>query len=245
MKDLIKVNYDIDRQTTSARDLWEFLGRPHGEFMKWFSRYAEYGFTVDIDYQVIDRLVENCSALGGRPPTDYEITIEMAKELAMLQKTEKGKQARQYFIELEKRWNSPDALMARAIKMADIKIIQLKNIVGELKPKADSFDDFMNASGNLSMNEAAKTLNYDGVGPKKIFKVLKLLGILYKKGSIWLPKQEHITSKRFVVKQHPVKKGPVVEQYTQVFVTPKGLDWLNKTLADNGYKKLSNDPVLV
>lgn len=244
MKELIKVNYDVDRQTTSARDLWEFLGKPYEKFTKWFDAYKGYGFVENEDYGELCIKVHT-SYGAEHDATDYEITIEMAKELAMLQKTEKGKQARQYFIELEKRWNSPDALMARAIKMADIKIIQLKNIVGELKPKADSFDDLMNSNGNLSMNEAAKTLNYEGVGPKKIFEVLKSLGILYRRSSIWLPKQEHITSKRFVVKQHPVKKGSVIDQYTQVFVTPKGLDWLNKTLADNGYKKLSNDPVLI
>ena len=182
---------------------------------------------------------------GGRPATDYLIPIDIAKHICMMSGGKKAYEIRRYFIEVEKRWNSPDALMARAIKMADIKIIQLKNIVGELKPKADSFDDLMNSNGNFSMNEAAKTLNYEGVGPKTIFKVLRSLDVFYKRGSIWLPKQEHIISKRFVVKQHPVKKGSVIDQYTQVFVTPKGLDWLNKTLADNGYKKLSNDPVLV
>ena len=90
LNNLIKVNFE--RQTTSARQLWEFLDKPHGEFMKWFHRYCGYGFTENADYGVIDKSVENPQ--GGRPATDYEITIDMAKELCMLQKTEKGKIAR-------------------------------------------------------------------------------------------------------------------------------------------------------
>lgn len=125
MNELIKMNYENDRQTTSARALWEFLDKPHGEFTKWFTRYAEYGFTEKTDYRLIDKLVEN--PMGGRPATDYEISIDMAKELAMLQKSEKGKIARQYFIELEKKWNSPESIMARALKMADVKLLSLQN----------------------------------------------------------------------------------------------------------------------
>ena len=58
MNELMKINYQNDRYTTSARDLWEFLDRPHGEFMKWFNRYSEYGFVESVDFRVIDKLVE-------------------------------------------------------------------------------------------------------------------------------------------------------------------------------------------
>ena len=95
--------------------MWEFLDRPWGEFLKWFNQFKDYGFTENVDYKVIECLSENPQ--GGRPSTDYEIAIDMAKELAMLQKTEKGKQARLYFLELERQWNSPEAVMARALKM--------------------------------------------------------------------------------------------------------------------------------
>jgi len=132
--DLIKINYDSDRMTTSARSLWEFLGKPHSEFMKWFSRYSEYGFNENEDYRAYRQISRHANGRDYEQ-TDYEITIDMAKELAMLQKTEKGKMARRYFIELEKKWNTPEAIMARAIKMADNKIVKLEKQIEEDKPK--------------------------------------------------------------------------------------------------------------
>lgn len=83
---------------------------------------VEYGFTDGVDF---------CSILsestGGRPATDHQITIDMAKELCMIQRNERGKQARQYFLQLERDWNSPEKVMARALKIADRKILYLES----------------------------------------------------------------------------------------------------------------------
>jgi anti-repressor protein len=68
------------------------------EYVKWFSRMCDYGFSQDNDYEVIVKTDEN--PLGGRPSTDHELSIDMAKELCMIQRTEKGKEARQYFIQM-------------------------------------------------------------------------------------------------------------------------------------------------
>lgn len=125
MNELIKVNFE--KQTTSGRRLWEFLDKPYSHFTDWFNQYKGYGFVENIDFRSLSDNSEKPK--GGRPAQDYEITIDMAKELCMLQKTEKGKMARQYFIDLEKAWNSPEAVMARALKMADIKILEYKNTV--------------------------------------------------------------------------------------------------------------------
>jgi len=123
----MKINYKENNQTTSARDLWEFLDKPWGEFLKWFNQFKSFGFTENEDYRVIEQSLEN--SLGGRPAQDFEITVDMAKELAMLQKTDKGKQARLYFIDLEKKWNSPESVMSRALKMADTQLLSLQNNV--------------------------------------------------------------------------------------------------------------------
>ena len=131
MNSLIPINYDNDRQTVSARTLWQFLERPYRDFTEWFNQFKTYGFAESIDFRTLSENIEKPQ--GGRPSVDYEITIEMAKELCMLQRTEKGKQARQYFIELEKRWNSPEAVMARALKMADKKILSLQGAVNTLQ----------------------------------------------------------------------------------------------------------------
>lgn len=130
MNEIIPINYENDRQTVSGRSLHEFL-EVGTEYAKWISRMFEYGFSENADFVVIVKSDEN--PLGGRPSTDHQLTIEMAKEICMLQRNDKGKQARQYFIELEKKWNSPESVMARALKMADAKILSFKVKVDELE----------------------------------------------------------------------------------------------------------------
>jgi anti-repressor protein len=222
MSNLIPINYNNDRQTVSGRALHEFL-EVATPYHIWFPRMTEYGFAANVDFQAFE---QNCSE--GRPATDHQLTIEMAKELCMLQRTEKGKQARQYFIELEKAWNSPDAVMARALKMADTKILSLQSAVDVLAPKAESFDTFMDSTGNLSIEETSKTLNIPGVGRNKLFDILTFRKILFKTGNSYHAYQEYVNAGLFIHKQKPIIKGDMIEQRTQVFVTPKGLDWLAK-----------------
>jgi len=102
MNELIKINYEKGKPTASARELWEFLGSPYGKFTDWFNQYKEYGFTENEDYIGFSEISDKPQ--GGRPTQDYEITVDMAKELAMLQKSEKGSQARKYFIDVEKQF---------------------------------------------------------------------------------------------------------------------------------------------
>lgn len=120
MNEIIKVNYENDRPTVLARDLYQFL-EIGSEFSHWFKRMCEYGFSEGIDFSPF--LTESS---GGRPAQDAQLTIEMAKEICMLQRNERGKQARQYFIQLEKDWNSPEKVMARALQIADKKIKRLE-----------------------------------------------------------------------------------------------------------------------
>ena len=113
MNELIKVSYEGDRPTVSARELHEFLGI-NTKFQDWFPRMCEYGFLEKVDFQPLE--IENVLSQKRERTysmTDYQLTIEMAKELCMIQRNEKGKQARQYFIKLEKDWNSPEKVMAR------------------------------------------------------------------------------------------------------------------------------------
>ncbi|HIT87276.1 MAG TPA: antA/AntB antirepressor family protein, partial [Candidatus Coprocola pullicola] len=123
MNELIKVNYDNDRPTISGRELHEFL-EVESNYTTWFKRMCEYGFTEEIDF--IPFLEEST---GGRPSQDHQLTIDMAKEICMLQRTEKGKQARQYFIALEKAWNTPEMILSRALKVAEqqMKQLQIRN----------------------------------------------------------------------------------------------------------------------
>lgn len=115
MNELLKINYDADRITLSARELHEFL-EVKTHFKDWFPRMCEYGFEPERDFRSI-----LSKSTGGRPATDYEITLDMAKEIAMIQRNEKGKQARQYFIEVEKQWNSPERVIARGLDIRSIE----------------------------------------------------------------------------------------------------------------------------
>lgn len=159
MTELIKVNYDSDRPTVSARELHEFLNVKTA-YKDWFPRMCEYGFSEETDF---------CSFLsestGGRPATDHQLTIEMAKELCMLQRNEKGKIARQYFINLETAWNTPEMIMSRALKMAEKQISTLQLVNSDLTvknqimlPKAEYFDELVERNTLTSFRETAKEL---------------------------------------------------------------------------------------
>ncbi len=119
MNDLIKVVYENDTLTVSARDLHEFL-EVGTRFNDWFPRMCEYGFEEGTDYYSI--LSDRSDGLPGRKRTDAALTIDAAKEICMLQRTERGKQARRYFLQLEKDWNSPEKVMARALLLAQQKM---------------------------------------------------------------------------------------------------------------------------
>ncbi|MDR2074319.1 MAG: antA/AntB antirepressor family protein [Oscillospiraceae bacterium] len=87
-------------QTVSARELHAFLGSKR-DFSNWIKdRIEKYGLVEKQDFEVFNNFVENPS--GGRPLIEYSLSIDAAKELAMVEGNDKGKQARQYFIEAEK-----------------------------------------------------------------------------------------------------------------------------------------------
>lgn len=115
MTELIKVNYDetTDKPTVSGRELHEALD-VKSKYADWFKNMCSYGFNEGDDYTAFSKNLEN----GGRT-IEHAITIPMAKEICMLQRNEKGKQFRKYFISIEEQWNSPEAVMARALKIAN------------------------------------------------------------------------------------------------------------------------------
>lgn len=183
MNELLKVNYANDRITLSARELHEFL-EIETPFKKWFGRMAEYGFSQEIDYrEVMDKIVQNPK--GGRPSTDYEITLEMAKEIAMIQRSDKGKEVRQYFLELERRWNSPEAVMNRALEYSRKQVKALMEENKELKPKA-LFADAVSASDeSILIGQLAKLIRQNGyeIGQNRLFEWMRENGYLIKSGS--------------------------------------------------------------
>lgn len=120
MNELIKINYETETPTVSARDLYTGL-EIKSNFTTWFDRMSEYGFEDTKDF-----FPKKEESTGGRPAVDYEISVDMAKQICMIQRSEKGKQYRQYFLDLEKAWNTPEQVFARALRMADKEIEKLK-----------------------------------------------------------------------------------------------------------------------
>ncbi len=182
MNELLKVNYGNDRITLSARELHEFLGIGT-EFAKWMQRMCEYGFSENQDYRVFVKNDDNSK--GGRPSTDYEITLDMAKEIAMIQRSDKGKEVRQYFLELERRWNSPEAVMNRALEYSRKQVKALMEENKELKPKA-LFADAVSASDeSILIGQLAKLIRQNGyeIGQNRLFEWMRENGYLIKSGS--------------------------------------------------------------
>lgn len=207
-KMLIPINYDTEQPTVSARDLHNGL-EINTRFNDWFSRMTEYGFESGKDFY---SKMSKTSETGGRPAIDYQISVDMAKQICMIQRSEKGKQYRQYFIDLEKAWNTPEQIFARALKMADQKIEKLKESnaglledVERMKPK-EIFADAVSAStSSILIGDLAKLLRQNGVdiGQKRLFEYLRNHGYLIKrKGSDWnMPTQKSMNMGLFEIKE--------------------------------------------
>lgn len=195
MNELLRVNYDSDRITLSARELHEFLGI-ETQYTKWFQRMSKYGFDENMDYRTISQ--KRLTAQGNETTfIDHEITLDMAKEIAMIQRSEKGKQIRQYFLELERKWNSPEAVMNRALEYSRKQVqallqtnekLELENKMkdqqlNELKPKADYYDQILQSKSLVLISQIAKDY---GLGAPTMNKKLHELGVQYKQGGQWL-----------------------------------------------------------
>ncbi len=230
MSNLIAIQTnDNMEQVVSARELHEKLCIAK-DFTSWFKQQAErLNLREEIDFTPF--WVEST---GGRPSVDYLVPIDIAKHICMMSGGENAHSIRQYFIQVEKAWNSPEMVMSRALRLADRKIASLEEERQKLLPKAASYDILMDASGCLTMDEVAKTLDIKGIGRNNLFKLLVIERIVYKKGDIYLPMQEY--KSHFIVKQNPIRKGDAIIERSQLFMTPKGLDWLAHKLIDRGYQ---------
>ena len=140
MNELIPIQYDSEKPTVSGRELHAVL-EIETRYNDWFLRMCEYGFQERKDF---------CSILskssGGRPGTDHAITIPMAKELCMLQRTAKGKQCREYFISCEEAWNSPDKIMERALQIAHRRAIEAERRIFGLLEEKETLEIALNES---------------------------------------------------------------------------------------------------
>ena len=164
----------------TGRNLHEFL-EVGTEYRHWIKRMIDYGFVENVDYITV---VQKRPTAQGNMTTynNHHIKLDMAKEISMLQRNEKGKQARQYFIEIEKKWNSPEMIIQRAMQIQQKKIEKLESEKQELLPKATYHDLVLQSKSLMSTTQIAKDF---GLGAPTLNKILHELGIQYKKGHRW------------------------------------------------------------
>lgn len=226
MNELIAVNFDT--QTVSARELHKKVGSTE-RFSSWFERQLQFGFVENEDYTTVNVLteVQNNGGTQERELIDHNLSVDMAKHICMVQRTEKAKEVRQYLIDLEKAWNTPEQVMARALKLADKTIDGLKAQLLEMKPKADFFDAVADSKTAISMNEVAKVLNIKGYGRNNLFEFLRENNVLDR----WnVPYQKYVDNGWFrVIEQHYQKNGePIVT--TKTLVYQKGVDSIRRMI---------------
>ena len=222
----------------SGRTLHRELG-VGTEYAKWMTRMTEYGFVEGQDFNSvkIDEVRQEGNRHVKREITDHALKLDMAKEIAMIQRTEKGKQVRQYFIQVEKEYNSPEKIMARALLMANNKVLTLETQVEELKPKALFADAVAASKTSILIGELAKLLNQNGVeiGGTRLFAWMRENGYLIKrKGQDWnTPTQRAMEMGLFEIKErtHSNPDGSIIISKTTK-VTGKGQQYfINKFLS--------------
>lgn len=213
MNELIKVNFENNRPTILGRDLHEAL-EVKTPYTQWFDRMAEYGFTENVDFSTVHKnVIRSDGSVMPQTQYDHQLTIDMAKEICMIQRSEKGKQFRQYFIEVEKQWNTPEAVMARALQFANNQLDKIKEVnkqlettvavqtqqISELQPKASYYDVILNCKDLVSTTEIAKDY---GKSAKWLNSLLHELGVQFKQGGIWLLYQKYAESGYTSTKTH-------------------------------------------
>lgn len=222
MTELIKINYDNDRPTVLGRDLHKALG-VNTKYADWFCRMCEYGFAENVDYIRFSNLSSE-NQRGGQNKIDHQLALEMAKEICMIQRSEKGKQCRQYFIAVEEQFNNPQAIMARALRVADEELKCLHITVSQLtvdnqimKPKADYFDELVDRNLLTNFRETAKQL---GCKEKNFVQFLIDRKYIYrdKRGRLmpYAKKNDGLFEVKECFNEKTQWSG------TQTFITPKG-----------------------
>ena len=226
MNTLINVNTDM--QTVSARELHEKLNIGT-KFATWFPRMTEYGFAEGTDYTTCYPNLGSENH-GGQNMVDYNISMDMAKQICMIQRTPEGKQVRQYLIDLEKAWNTPELVMARGLKAAqlmieqkDAVIAEQKQIIEEQKPKALFADAVSASESSILVRDLAKLIRQNGVqiGEKRLYRWLRDNGYVCK-GST-MPTQKAMELGLFEIIVRTVERGNGLPLETKTAkVTGKG-----------------------
>lgn len=233
MNDLTTLIVESDDQIlVSARELHKQL-EVKTSFSHWISRNLD-GFIDGEDFRSF--LTEST---GGRPNKEYNLTVDTAKQLCMMARCEKGKEIRKYFIQLEKDWNDPNKVMARALKIADRKLAEFGKQIDEMKPKALFADSVTQSKDSILIRELAKILKENGIdtGEKRLYEYLRENGYLIKAAGKDRnrPTQKSIDMGLFEIAERTITApGKDTKISFTTYVTGKGqVYFINKFLKNN------------
>ncbi len=196
MNDIIVIQQRAGRETVNARTLHMALevGR---DFSTWIAdRVLKFGFIEGKDFEKTDRLSSPDSGSSkARPQTviDYALSVAMAKELAMVENSDRGREVRQYLIQVEEAWNSPELVIARALQIASQQLETATKRIAVLEPKAKFYDAVSGSKDAVDLGTVAKILDM-GVGRNGLFDILRQQGVLME-GNI--PYQKFVDSRCF------------------------------------------------
>lgn len=233
MNNLIKVTVEKDQQLVSARELHKALN-----IKTRFSLWVEQNFKMFIEHEDFEGVVIttpfNPKYPNGKQQQlqDYALTLDMAKHIAMMAGTDKGFEVRDYFIQVEKEWNSPEMIMKRALSYANSKVEQLETEVKQLQPDAEYCKNVLRNPILISSTEIAKRY---GWGAVTLHKKLHELGVLYKKGKQWFLYAKY--SRLGYADRVRYEKGAGLLKWT-----PKGEQFIYNLLKDEGIVPIIERP---
>ena len=249
---IIPLHEENERFPVNGRELFQQLGIG-GNYTTWFNRQFAFGFVENQDFQTLSNFGKRAD--GTVMPTatiDHNMTISMAKEICMLQRTEQGRTVRKYLIAVEEAWNSPDAVINRALKISTARVQALMDNVSKLEsdntalnqkiqqdaPKVNFANSFAVAKTNILIREFAKILCQHGyqTGEKRLYDTLRKEGYLISSGSDYnLPTQRSAQNGWFYVKVRAGVTSDDTHLQRTAMVTPKGQEYFLRHFCGDRY----------
>ena len=249
---IIPLHEENERFPVNGRELFQQLGIG-GNYTTWFNRQFAFGFVENQDFQTLSNFGKRAD--GTVMPTatiDHNMTISMAKEICMLQRTEQGRTVRKYLIAVEEAWNSPDAVINRALKISAARVQALMDNVSKLEsdntalnqkiqqdaPKVNFANSFAVAKTNILIREFAKILCQHGyqTGEKRLYDTLRKEGYLISSGSDYnLPTQRSAQNGWFYVKVRAGVTSDDTHLQRTAMVTPKGQEYFLRHFCGDRY----------
>lgn len=237
MQEIIKINQNEQGEAqVSARELYEALNVSKStRFSRWFDTNSKQ-LIENEDYRGVLINTPQNQYGGVQQLQDFSLTVDAAKQMALMSGTEKGREVRMYFIQVEKAWNSPDQIMARALQISKVKLEHKDQLIAEMKPKALFADAVSASQTTILVGELAKLLkqNHVDVGANRLFMWLRENGYLIRRnGTDYnMPTQKSMELGLFEIKEHNHINSNGVNVTTKTSkVTGKGQQYfINKFL---------------